>query len=97
MLSPPSELCLFMERASFTALQETTVEHAYSLTDLFAYRHKTFSSLHLISDAAFARGLARMERDQQSSPIPYVSRYVLVWGREAASAQRGQAARNASA
>lgn len=75
-----ADLRLLMKQAGFTALQETTVEHAYMLTDLSPYRHKTFSSLHLISESAFARGIARMECDLQSGPIPCVSRYVLLWG-----------------
>ncbi len=73
-----ADLRAMLERAGFTALQDTTVEHQYLLTDVSAYREKAFSSLHLISDAAFKRGLARMESDLRNGPIPCVSRYVLV-------------------
>ncbi|OFX26719.1 MAG: hypothetical protein A2Z07_02230 [Armatimonadetes bacterium RBG_16_67_12] len=44
------------------------------------YRDRAFSSLHLIPQEAFARGLARMEQDLREGPIHCVSRYLLLWG-----------------
>jgi ubiquinone/menaquinone biosynthesis C-methylase UbiE len=69
-----------MGEAGFGEISERTVEFPYLLTDAQAYRDKAFSSLHLISEEAWKRGLARLERDLQSGPIRCVSRYVLLWG-----------------
>lgn len=74
------ELQVLMESAGFDSIRETTVEFAYSLDDIQAYRDKAFSSLHLISEEAFQMGVARMERDLHEGPIPCVSRYALLWG-----------------
>lgn len=69
-----------MEAAGFKERREETVELVSTLTDIRAYREKAFSSLHLIGEEAFQRGIARMEADLQRGPIDYVSRYVLLWG-----------------
>jgi SAM-dependent methyltransferase len=74
------ELRVLMETVGFDSIRETAVEFAYSLDDIQAYRDKAFSSLHLISEEAFHKGIARMERDLHEGPIPCVSRYVLLWG-----------------
>jgi ubiquinone/menaquinone biosynthesis C-methylase UbiE len=70
----------FMEQAGFGEIVETTVEFPHQLTDIQAYRDKAFSALHLIPQAAFQRGIARMEKDLSSGPIPCVPRYLLLWG-----------------
>jgi ubiquinone/menaquinone biosynthesis C-methylase UbiE len=75
-----AELREAMERSGFDEIAEHTVELAYPLTDLQAYRDKAFSALHLISEESFQRGLECMERDLCNGPIPCVSRYVLLWG-----------------
>jgi ubiquinone/menaquinone biosynthesis C-methylase UbiE len=75
-----SDLRKFMEQAGFSQMDEEMVEFAYQLVDSKAYRQKAFSALHLIPQAAFERGLERMEEDLHSGPIPCVSRYVLLWG-----------------
>ncbi len=75
-----ADLRTLMGAAGFGALQDATVEHAYCLADAAPYREKAFSSLHLIPPEAFERGLARLERDLQSGPLPCVSRYVMLWG-----------------
>ena len=74
------ELRVLMESVGFDSIRETTVEFAYSLDDIQAYRDKAFSSLHLISEEAFQMGIARMEQDLHEGPIPCISRYVLLWG-----------------
>jgi hypothetical protein len=56
------------------------VEFPYLLTDIQAYHDKAFSSLHLIAEEAFERGIERLERDLGTGPIPCVSRYLLLWG-----------------
>ena len=65
-----------------TGLEETwerTVEFPYLLVDAQAYRDRAFSSLLLIGEEAWKRGLAQLERDLQSGPVPCMSRYVLMW------------------
>jgi hypothetical protein len=69
-----------MAAAGFDALEGHTVEHTYLLHDAGPYRARTYSALHLISEAAFRRGLARMERDLARGPIVCTPRYVLLWG-----------------
>jgi hypothetical protein len=50
------------------------------LTDIQIYRDKAFSALHLISERAFARGIARMEQELNRGPLPCIARYTLLWG-----------------
>jgi len=69
-----------MERVGFGEIAENTVEFSCPLTDIQAYRDRAFSSLHLIGEEAFQRGIERMERDLRAGPILYVSRYLLLWG-----------------
>lgn len=66
--------------AGFTDLAETVVEFSTVLPDLEPYRAKVFSSLRLISDEAYASGMARLEKDFHQGPIPWVSRYLMLWG-----------------
>jgi len=75
-----AQLREFMKQAGFGEIVETTVEFPYQLADIQAYRDKAFSALHLIPQAAFQRGIARMEKDLSSGPMPYVPRYTLLWG-----------------
>ena len=74
------ELRDLMGQSGFGEIGETNVEFAYQLNDIRAYRDKAFSALHLISEEAFRRGIARMEYDLRNGPIPCVSYYVLLWG-----------------
>jgi SAM-dependent methyltransferase len=76
---PISSLCDEMAAAGLHVVDEQRVEHASVLTDISAFRAKSFSALHLIAQDAFECGLARLERDLQRGPIPTVSRYVLLW------------------
>ena len=69
-----------MERAGFRDRHVRHVSHAYILTDALPYRDKAFSSLHLIDDAAFNRGLARLNEELASGPIPCESLYTVIWG-----------------
>jgi ubiquinone/menaquinone biosynthesis C-methylase UbiE len=80
---PIARLRALYEQAGFVEIAERTVEFRYPLVDLHAYRDKAFSVLHLIPEAAFQRGLARMERalgDHSRTPIHGISRYTLLWG-----------------
>ena len=75
-----SDLRTLMQEAGFVEIAEKFVEHETQLSDIQAYRDKAFSSLHLISDDAWQRGIARMEQDLRSGTMRVVSRYILVWG-----------------
>jgi ubiquinone/menaquinone biosynthesis C-methylase UbiE len=75
-----ADLRAMMEEAGFGEIDEHMVELPYLLTDIQAYREKTFSTLHLIPEQAFQRGIEQMERDLSRGPIPCVSRYTMVWG-----------------
>jgi SAM-dependent methyltransferase len=66
--------------AGFDEIDESTVESSYMLTDIQIYRDKAFSALHLISERAFARGIARMEQELNRGPLPCIARYTLLWG-----------------
>jgi len=71
-----------MEGVGFGALSEEMVEFPYGLTELQAYRDKAFSSLYLISEEAFQRGIKHLEQDLRAGSIPCVSRYTLLWGKK---------------
>jgi SAM-dependent methyltransferase len=77
-----ADLRAMMEEMGFGKIDERMVELPYLLTDIQAYREKTFSTLHLIPEPAFRRGIERMEQDLSRGPIPCVSRYTMVWGRK---------------
>jgi ubiquinone/menaquinone biosynthesis C-methylase UbiE len=79
-----AELRDLMEEAGFAELCERTVEFPYELRDAQAYRDRAFSSLHLIGEEDWRRGLRHMEWDLESGPIPCVSRYALLWGTRSA-------------
>jgi SAM-dependent methyltransferase len=69
-----------MRRAGFAELRLQDVERRYDLVDLQPYRDRAFSSLLLIGEDAFARGMARLAADLARGPIPCVSPYTLIWG-----------------
>jgi len=75
------DLRAMMEQAGFGEIDEHMVEFPYLLTDIQAYRDKAFSTLHLIPEPAFRRGIEKMEQDLSRGPIPCVSRYTMVWGK----------------
>ncbi len=77
---PISELREIMLEAGFKEISENRVEFRYQLTDIQAYKDKAFSSLYLISEEEFKRGIERMEKDLQKGPIQAVPRYLLLWG-----------------
>lgn len=69
-----------MAGSGFKDLSEELVEFRYELTDTRPYRKKVFSSLQLISEAAFRRGIQRLNREVSSGPIGCGSRCLLMWG-----------------
>ncbi len=73
-------LRMLMARAGLRATRVERVELPYFVEESAPYRHKAFSALHLISEEAFRRGLARLEADFKVGPVLGVSRYLLAWG-----------------
>jgi SAM-dependent methyltransferase len=76
-----AELRSLMRTAGFSGIHEGVVEFSYVTKDISPYRDRAFSCLHLIPDAAFRRGLARLEEAARGDGVDCVSRYVLLWGR----------------
>jgi len=74
------ELKQIITQVGFKAIREKMVEYPYLLEDIQAYKNKVFSSLNLISEEAFQRGIKRMEEDLKKEPIQCVSRFALLWG-----------------
>jgi len=70
----------WMREAGLQDIGEETVRWDYELGDARAFRDKVFSSLHMISEETFKRGLARLESDLSMGSVPCVSRYTLFWG-----------------
>lgn len=69
-----------MAEAGFVEISTTEVAREYELDDIAAYRDRAFSSLLLIDEDAFRRGLARLEEALARGPIPCVSLYTIIWG-----------------
>jgi len=73
-----------MAQAGFIEINNDVVEFSFPLTDIQAFRDKAFSSLHLISEEAFQKGLKRLEQDiREKGHVLCISRYVLLWGTKA--------------
>jgi ubiquinone/menaquinone biosynthesis C-methylase UbiE len=77
-----ADLRSLMEGAGFGGLDEETVEFAYERTEIEGFRARAYSSLHLIPEEAFQRGLRRLEQDLRAGPIPCVSYYLMLWGKK---------------
>jgi SAM-dependent methyltransferase len=78
---PPVPLLLReLADGGFDELRLSHVEHAYELADIHPYRDRAFSSLHLIDEGAFRRGIKRLEGDLASGPISCISLYTIIWG-----------------
>ncbi|MCP4359428.1 MAG: class I SAM-dependent methyltransferase [Chloroflexi bacterium] len=77
---PVAEILDCMVQAGFINILEKMVEYPYMLYDAAGYSHRAYSSLHLIDDAAFEKGLARLEADLQNRPLLCHSYYLLLWG-----------------
>jgi len=77
-----AELGHHAEQAGLEAAGEEIVETPYKLTDLEAFHRKMFSCLRLISEEAFAAGIARMTQDLKRGSILCVSRNFIIWNRK---------------
>ncbi len=84
-----NDLRAWMREAGFCRLSEKRVEHSYFVTNLEPYRTRVYSSLRLISEHDFQRGLQKMERDLSRGPLPARSRYLLLWGSKPHSVPSG--------
>jgi len=69
-----------MREAGFREIVEDRVRYEKDLTDIGLWRNKASSTLNLIPEEAFQRGIARMEEDLKKGPIRWVSPYLLIWG-----------------
>jgi len=69
-----------MARAGFTEPRIVEVSRDYELDNIQAYRDRAFSSLILIEEDAFRRGISRLEEDLARGPIHCVSLYTMIWG-----------------
>ena len=81
----------WMAQAGLTPAGDDTVGFPYRLESAAPFRARAYSCLHLISDEAFARGLARLEADLSSrlaggGEVWGNARYVLAWGQKAPAA-----------
>jgi ubiquinone/menaquinone biosynthesis C-methylase UbiE len=77
---PVPTLLAEIARAGFVEPRLVEVSRDHDLDDIQAYRERAFSSLHLIEEDAFRRGISRLEGDLARGPIPCVSLYTMIWG-----------------
>jgi ubiquinone/menaquinone biosynthesis C-methylase UbiE len=77
---PVPRLLEEMARAGFSQFRVAEVAHQYELTDIQAYHERAFSSLTMIEEEAYQRGIARLEEELSRGPIPCLSLYTLIWG-----------------
>ena len=69
-----------MSAAGFRRLREIQIAFPAVVTDSGLYARRAYSTLHEIEDAAFERGLERLEADLAKSPIKGSRQYLLIWG-----------------
>jgi SAM-dependent methyltransferase len=74
------ELEAHMKEAGFEAVRREEAEFSGVTMDIEPYRARAFSSLHLIPEWAFERGMRRLAEAAGSGGVPCVSRSVLWWG-----------------
>jgi len=75
------KLAKLMTQVGFVDIKDILVEYSFHLKDIQAYRDRAFSSLHLISEEAYQRGITRLEEElRENGYIQCISRYVLLWG-----------------
>jgi hypothetical protein len=70
-LPPRAHIAATFERAGFTARSHRTIEQRFAESPVDAFekvRRRPFSSLRLLSDEAFAAGLARYEAHCRAAP-----------------------------
>jgi ubiquinone/menaquinone biosynthesis C-methylase UbiE len=77
---PLAALLAEMATAGFIEPSPVRVSYEYDLDDIQGYHDRAYSSLLLLDDAAFQRGLARLAADLADGPIRGRSVYTLIWG-----------------
>lgn len=80
---PLSQLKDEMASAKFAEIDDQVVTFEAEITDAEMYASKANSTLHLISDEAFERGMARLRRDLAEGPIRGTRAYLVLWGTKA--------------
>lgn len=75
-----AQLEAWMEEAGLVEFKVVIVKTPYEITDARPFHNKAYSSLHLIPEEAWRRGLAHLERDLAKGPVRGTSRYACVWG-----------------
>lgn len=78
-----AELVEGKKQAGFKNIVETMTDHPYTLQTAVGYKNKAYSSLHLISEAAFTQGLQQLEAALSKGPMQCHSYYLLIWGQKA--------------
>jgi SAM-dependent methyltransferase len=80
----PERLRAALEGAGFADVREERTESRIAVTDAAPHRDRAFSSLHLITEEAFQRGLERLESDLARGPLEEISRKLVVRARKPA-------------
>ena len=78
-----SRLADEMAAAGFIGIEETAIAYPFVMADGGLYANKADSTLHLISDEAYERGMARLRRDLAKGPIERVRHKFVLWGAKA--------------
>lgn len=78
-----TELMECKQAAGFKGVAQKMTDHTYILQTAAGYKHKAYSSLHLINEAAFQQGVARLEAALSKGPMVCHSYYLLIWGEKA--------------
>jgi ubiquinone/menaquinone biosynthesis C-methylase UbiE len=80
---PIQKLITEMGRAGFVNIGQEDVDFSFELTSIEAYKNRAFSFMQYLDEESFKAGISRMEVELQKGPIPYNSRYTMVWGQKA--------------
>ena len=65
--------------AGFKAVDTVAVSHPVEVTNAALYTSKARSTLHLIPEDAFQRGLAALERDLEQGPVAGEQHHLILW------------------
>ena len=69
--------------AGFVRLSAIEVASRGFLTNSGPYRAKVFSCLRSLPEEIYQQGLARLEADLVQAPVPFTSKYMLLWAKKA--------------
>jgi len=65
--------------AGFHKIETTEVSHPVEVTNAALYASKARSTLHMIPEEAFQRGLAALERDLEKGPVTGEQHHLILW------------------